>query len=97
VEAEILESELIPEIVANERWLDRMVDGEVNYMLEQLWSEDETEELEIEEAEHAGVVDRALGVWGERVRKGVEVEGLSFVEEEGKEIVMDVDGGGEDV
>jgi hypothetical protein len=97
VEAEILESELIPEIVANERWLDRMVDGEVNYMLEQLWSEDEAEELEIEEAEHAGVVDRALGVWGERVRKGVEVEGRSFVEEEGKEIVMDVDGGGEDV
>lgn len=65
-----MESELIPEIVANERWLDRMADGEVNYVLEQLWSGDETEELEIEEAEHAEVVDRALGVWGERVRKG---------------------------
>lgn len=38
-----------------------------------------------------------MGVWGERVRKGVKVEGWSFVEEEGKEIVMDVDGGGEDV
>lgn len=92
-----MESELIPEIVADERWLDRMADSEVNYMVEQLWSEDETEELEIEEVEHAGVVDRALGVWGERVRKGVEVEGWGFVEEEGKEIVMDVDGGGEDV
>lgn len=92
-----MESELIPEIVVNERWLDRMADGEVNYMLEQLWSEDETGELEIEEAEHAEVVDRALGVWGERVWKGVKVEGWSFVEEEGKEIVMDVDGGGEDV
>jgi hypothetical protein len=92
-----LESELIPEIVADERWLDRIADSEVNYMFEQLWSEDETEELEIEEVEHAGVVDRALGVWGERVRKGVEVEVWGFVEEEGKEIVMDVDGGGEDV
>lgn len=97
MEAELLESELIPEIVANERWLNRMADGEVNYMVEQLWSEDETEELEIEEAEHTEVVDRALGVWGERVRKGAEVEGWSFVEEEGKEIVMNVDGGGEDM
>ena len=57
-----MESEPIPEIVADERWLDRMADSEVNYMVEQLWSEDETEELEIEEVEHAGVVDRALGV-----------------------------------
>lgn len=38
-----------------------MVDGEVNYMLEKLWSEDETEELEIEKAGYAGVVDRAWG------------------------------------
>ena len=57
-----MESEPIPEIVADERWLDRMADSEVNYMVEQLWSEDETEELEIEEVEHARVVDRALGV-----------------------------------
>ena len=38
-----------------------------------------------------------MGLWGEGVRKGVEVEGWGFVEEEKKEIVMDVDGGGEGV
>lgn len=37
-----MESELTPEIVVNERWLDRMADGEVNYMPEKLWSKDET-------------------------------------------------------
>ena len=46
--------------------MDGMVDGEVNYMLEQLWSEGETEELEIEKAGHAGAVDRA---WGSEARE----------------------------
>lgn len=59
-----MESELIPEIVADERWLDRMADSEVNYMVEQLWSEDETEELEIEEVEHAGMCEmKSLRLW----------------------------------
>ena len=40
------------------------------------------------------MVDRAWGC-GARVRKGVEVEGWSFVEEE--VMVMDIDEGGEDV
>lgn len=34
-----------------------------------------------------------MGLWGEGVRKGVEVEGWSFVEEEREVMVMEVDGG----